>query len=67
MKGTGNRTAHANGRTSVALAGFGLSREHEGTVSVIGSATTHPEMSFPSTSTERNTTTSATHRATLSS
>ena len=66
MKGTGNSTAHANGRTSVALAGFGLSREHEGTVSVIGSATMHPEMSFPSTSTVRITTMSATGKTTLS-
>ena len=66
MKGTGNSTAHANGRTSVALAGFGLSREHEGTVSVIGSATMHPEMSFPSTSTAHITTMSATGKTTLS-
>lgn len=66
MKGTGNSTAHANGRTSVALAGFGLSREHEGTVSVIGSATMHPEMSFPSTSTVRITTMFAMGKTTLS-
>mgnify|MGYP007116797827 CR=1 FL=1 len=43
-----------------------LDREHKGTVSVIGSATMHPEMSFPSTSTVRITTMSATGKTTLS-